>query len=94
MVFSGTPSYLVYISQSPRTKESKTMAIEYTRYINIDNANQDLIDKAVARKFEIQMSLPTANVSERIAMNRELELIRSMLNKAAQENELFSGFDL
>jgi hypothetical protein len=93
MVFSGKTSYLVYISQAPLTKE-KTMAIDYSRYINIDNANQDLIDKAVARKFEIQMSLPTANVSERIAMNRELDLIKSMLNKAASENELFSGFDI
>jgi hypothetical protein len=70
------------------------MAIDYTRYVNLENANQDLIDKAVARKFEIQMSLPTANVSERIALNRELDLIKAMLNKSAQENELFSGFDI
>jgi hypothetical protein len=70
------------------------MSIDYTRYVNLENANQDLIDKAVARKFEIQMSLPTANVSERIALNRELDLIKAMLNKSAQENELFSGFDI
>jgi hypothetical protein len=69
------------------------MAIDYSRYINLDNPNQDLIDKATARKFEIQMSLPTATVSERIAMNRELDLIKSMLNKAAADNELFPGFD-
>jgi hypothetical protein len=70
------------------------MAIDYSKYINIENSNQDLIDRVTARKFEIQMSLPTANVSERIALNRELDLIKSMLNKSAQENELFSGFDI
>jgi hypothetical protein len=70
------------------------MSIDYSRYINIENPNQDLIDRVTARKFEIQMSLPTANVSERIALNRELELIKAMLNKAAQENELFPGFDI
>jgi hypothetical protein len=70
------------------------MSIDYSRYITIDNPNQDLIDKAIARKFEIQMALPTANVSERMAFNRELDLIKSMLNKAASENELFSGFDV
>jgi hypothetical protein len=70
------------------------MAIDFSRYVNLENPNQDLIDKAVARKFEIQMSLPAANVSERIALNRELDLIKAMLNKAAQENELFSGFDI
>jgi hypothetical protein len=70
------------------------MSIDYAKYINLDNPNQDLIDRVTARKFEIQMSLPTATVSERIALNRELDLIKSMLNKAASENELFSGFDI
>jgi hypothetical protein len=69
------------------------MAIDYSRYISIENPNQDLIDKATARKFEIQMSLPTANVSERIAMNRELDLIKSMINQAESDTELFSGFN-
>jgi hypothetical protein len=68
------------------------MAIDYTKYINVENPNQDLVDRVTARKFEIQLSLPTANVSERIAMNRELDLIRSMLNKVEAENELFGGF--
>jgi hypothetical protein len=70
------------------------MAIDYSKYINIENPNQDLIDRVTARKFEIQLSLPTANVSERMAFNRELDLIKAMLNKAAQENELFPGFDI
>jgi hypothetical protein len=70
------------------------MAIDYSRYINIENPNQDLIDKATARKFEIQMSLPTATVSERIAMNRELDLIKSMLNQAESDTELFPGFNV
>jgi hypothetical protein len=68
------------------------MAIDYSRYINLDNPNQDLIDRATARKFEIQMSLPTATVSERMAMNRELELIKSMLKQSESELELFPGF--
>jgi hypothetical protein len=70
------------------------MAIDFSLYINNNIPNQDLIDKAVARKFEIQLSLPTANVSERIALNRELDLIKATLNKAAQENELFPGFEI
>jgi hypothetical protein len=70
------------------------MSIDYAKYINLDNPNQDLIDRVTARKFEIQMSLPTATVSERIALNRELDLIKSMLNKAASENELFAGFNV
>jgi hypothetical protein len=70
------------------------MAIDYTKYINVENPNQDLVDQVTARKFEIQLSMPTASVSERIAMNRELELIRSTLNKVAAENELFAGFDI
>jgi hypothetical protein len=68
------------------------MAIDYSRYINLDNPNQDLIDRVTKRKFEIQMSLPTANVSERMAMNRELELIKSMLKQSEAELELFPGF--
>jgi hypothetical protein len=70
------------------------MAIDYTKYINVENPNQDLVDQVTARKFEIQLSMPTASVSERIAMNRELELIRSTLNKVAAENELFAGFGI
>jgi hypothetical protein len=70
------------------------MSIDYTKYINVENPNQDLVDQVTARKFEIQLSMPTASVSERIAMNRELELIRSTLNKVAAENELFAGFDI
>jgi hypothetical protein len=68
------------------------MAIDYSRYINLNNPNQDLIDRVTKRKFEIQMSLPTATVSERMAMNRELELIKSMLNQSEAELELFPGF--
>jgi hypothetical protein len=70
------------------------MAIDYSRYINLDNPNQDLIDRVTKRKFEIQMSLPTATVSERMAMNRELELIKSMLNQSELENQLFPGFQI
>jgi hypothetical protein len=70
------------------------MAIDYTKYINLENPNQDLVDRVTARKFEIQLSMPTANVSERIAMNRELDLIHSMLNKVEAENELFAGFNI